>query len=157
MVSYFQLALKELNKQNKNGARREFLSTLSNAHYPMYLEILKVGQEIIGLQPFTTRLGIESYFGRKLNLPANAIAAQTSGANTFLSKRDCRLCLQDADKMRRKTVFFALTPYAMLDVNSYRHYATHWYLEILKVGPEITGLWPSLSPAQRSNHTLVGN
>lgn len=95
---------KEQKSLQKNDARREFLGTLSNTLVLANIESRMRNQRVMA--QFTTRLAIEAYFGRKLNLPTNAIAAQTSGADTLVSKKDCRLCLQEADKVRRKTRFF---------------------------------------------------
>lgn len=54
---------------------------------------------------FSTRLAFESIFGRAINLPGNVMVAQKSGPDTLSGKKDCRLCLQEGDKLRRKSRF----------------------------------------------------
>lgn len=95
---------KEIDGLHKNDARRQFLQVLSNSLVLANVEERTKNQRAMG--QFTTRLAVESYFGRKIDISTNAIAAHASGADTLASKRDCRLCLQDTDKVRRKTRFF---------------------------------------------------
>lgn len=95
---------KEMDALNKNDARRKFLTTLANTLVLPNIENRMNNSHVIS--QFTTRLAIESFFGRPINIPENMIINQTSGANTLTGKRDCRVCLQSGDKLRRKTRFY---------------------------------------------------
>lgn len=95
---------KENGGLTKKDARRKFLDTLSKTLVLANIENRMNNIHVIS--QFNTRLGIEGFFGRKIDLPSNEVIAQRSGANTLTGKKDCRLCLQGGDKLRRKTRFF---------------------------------------------------
>ena len=95
---------KEVDKLNKNDAKRKFLSTLSNTLVLTNIENRMNNVHVIS--QFTTCLAIESFFGRKIKILANTLATYTSSADTLMRKKDCRLCLQEDNKLRRKTRFF---------------------------------------------------
>lgn len=54
-------------------------------------------------------LGNGIIVGRHANIPSNIVVDQRAGAATLSSKRDCQICKQGGDKLRRKTHFFCAT------------------------------------------------
>ena len=59
---------------------------------------------------FPTHLAVEAFFGRKIDIPSAPIAALANSADPYTTRRDCRLCLQGEEKLRRKTRFFCQSP-----------------------------------------------
>lgn len=97
---------KQTDRLNGSDARRTFLNTLSKSLVLPNVENRMNNPKIIS--QFSTRLAIESFFGKAINIPINVLITNTSGADTLKGRRDCKLCLQRGDKLRRKTRFFCL-------------------------------------------------
>lgn len=97
---------KEVEGNRRSGARRTSLDSLANTLVLANVENRMNNPHVIS--QFTTRLAVESFSARPMKIQANAIVAKRSGANTLTGKRDCRICLQGGDKLRRKTRFFVL-------------------------------------------------
>lgn len=95
---------KEVDGNRRLDARSTFLNTLSETLVLANIENRMNNPHVISQG--TTRLAIENFFGKTLNIPASAVVATRSGADTLTGKRDCRICLQGDDKLRRKTRFF---------------------------------------------------
>lgn len=95
---------KEMDGLHKNDARRSFLNTLAKT-----LVLANIGNRMNNpkvISQFTTRVAVESFFGKPMNIAPNLLTMHRSGADTLTNKRDCRICLQGEDKLRRKTRFF---------------------------------------------------
>ncbi|XP_037824122.1 uncharacterized protein LOC119612390 [Lucilia sericata] len=93
---------KEIDGLNKNGARRDFLTTLADTLVPPNIENRMKNPHII--KQFNTRLAMKSYFGRPLNPPV--VVPSSSGADTLLKRKSCKLCTLGDEKIRRLTRFF---------------------------------------------------
>lgn len=94
----------KLNDENTRKERRRiFLYKLAKQLVLANVEN-RINNPHIVAQP-TTRIAFEAFFGRPLNI-ANLNVASRSGPDTLAAKKDCRICLQQGDKIRRKTRFF---------------------------------------------------
>lgn len=95
---------KEVDGYRRNDARRTFLNKLANTLVLANVENRMNNPHFIN--QFTTRLAVEAFFGKQISLPTNAVVGNKAGADTLTNRRDCRLCLQGDEKLRRKTRFF---------------------------------------------------
>lgn len=89
---------KEIDGLNENDARRKFLITLSNTLVRANIENRMNNIHVI--KNFTSHVAIESFFGKSIKLPTNGVSK---------GKRDCRLCLQGEERLRRKPRFSCST------------------------------------------------
>lgn len=94
---------KEVDGLNKKDARRSFLTTLTNTLVLPNIENQMNNVHII--TQFTIRSAIESFFGEPIN-KENVVSSKISGADTLKGRKDCRICLEEGEKLRQKTRFF---------------------------------------------------
>lgn len=108
MIDVMGLAAYIICNENIEGTRKEkrrlFLNTLSKQLVLANTENRMNNNHILGQH--STRLAIESFFGRPLNIPSNMLPNQQSGPSTLNSRKDCRICVTQDEKLRRKTRFY---------------------------------------------------
>jgi hypothetical protein len=98
---------KENGGVTRGDARRNFITTLHNTLVLPNIENRMNNARIISR--FSTRLAIEAFFGRKIDVPVQPIAGLGNSADPYTTRRDCKICLQGDEKLRRKTRFFCQT------------------------------------------------
>lgn len=91
----------ELNSGKLKGGRREFLLTLANSLVRPNVE--KRANNPFVLSQFGSRLAIESFFGKPIQPPNVHILPK--GEEVLQSKKCCYMCLEQTEKLRRKTRF----------------------------------------------------
>lgn len=94
---------KEIDGFKKSDARRNFLTTLSNTLVLPNIENRMNNVHVV--KNFNSRSAIESFFGKPIKIPID-VSANHKGADTLNKRRECKLCLQETEKTRRKTRFF---------------------------------------------------
>lgn len=98
------VACKEIDGNYKHDGRRKFLNMLANTMVLANTENRM--NQISVVTQFSTQMAMVGFYGRRIDLPTNVVTEQRSGANTLTTRKDCRICRQECEKLRRETRFY---------------------------------------------------
>ncbi|CAD7000933.1 unnamed protein product, partial [Ceratitis capitata] len=77
---------KEMDGLHKHDARRSYLNTLDKSLVLANVENRMNNPKVIS--QFTTRVAVESFFGKPINIAPNLLTMHRSGADTLTNKRE---------------------------------------------------------------------